>query len=809
MGLSAYRLRGTFRRHRSSYAGIALLLGLTGGLSLASIAGARRTQSAYPRFLRSANASTIGVSGATYDPSVNDAVAAFPEVVQSRTYVSFSSWVMVAGRPDFTQDAEPVGTLDGLYFDQDRFAPTEGRLPDPRKADEVAVNEHAAERWGYHIGQRLELGIYAQDRPILFADRPAPDIRRTVTIVGIGVFPDEVLQDDGDRSTRMLLTPAYTEWAKAYVTYGLQGLVLAHGDADVDAVKQRYSHLVAPATGFFRVTSVDEFHALQAVQPLSTALALFGLVTGVAGLALVAQALSRALRGERDERAVLRAFGAAPGALVRSAVAGPFAAIAGGAALAVALAVAASPAMPIGPLRAVEVARGIDVDATVMSVGVLLIVVVLAAWTVGAAWHDLPHRNVDGRGLPARPSKIVTAATWTGMTPAAVTGLRLALERGDGSTTVPLTSALPGGVIAIVALVASITFGASLGALVDHPRLYGWNWDATVLDGNGYGNFDLDGASGVLDGDPHVARWSGAHFGSDTIDGQDVPLLGMNPGSAVVPPLLAGRSIAGPTETVLGSATAAQLHKGIGDTVNLAGRGSQHVVTVVGITTLPTVGRVHVAHISLGVGAIVVPQLVPGFDRDITNTRTGTFGPNALFVQFEPGTDATAEMARLRETLAPTADGAGVVVLPPQRPAEIVNSSSVGRAPALLAGALALGATVSLGLALGTLVRRRRHDLAVLKALGFTRRQLAATVAWQATATIVASLLLGVPLGVAFGRELWIRFAHRLDVVPEASIPWLVLAAITAGAVVLANAVAAVPAIAARRVDPAVLLRAE
>jgi ABC-type lipoprotein release transport system permease subunit len=166
-------------------------------------------------------------------------------------------------------------------------------------------------------------------------------------------------------------------------------------------------------------------------------------------------------------------------------------------------------------------------------------------------------------------------------------------------------------------------------------------------------------------------------------------------------------------------------------------------------------------------------------------------------------------MARLKETLAPTADFAGVVVLPAQRPAEIVNSSSVGRAPALLASALALGATVSLGLALGTLVRRRRHDLAVLKALGFTRRQLAAAVAWQATMTIVASLVIGVPLGVVFGRGLWIRFAHRLDVVPEASVPWLVLAAITIGAVILANVAAAVPATAARRVDPSVLLRAE
>lgn len=38
------------------------------------------------------------------------------------------------------------------------------------------------------------------------------------------------------------------------------------------------------------------------------------------------------------------------------------------------------------------------------------------------------------------------------------------------------------------------------------------------------------------------------------------------------------------------------------------------------------------------------------------------------------------------------------------------------------------------GVALTAGVRRRRRDLAVLKALGFTRSQLRAVVAWQASA---------------------------------------------------------------------------
>ena len=103
----------------------------------------------------------------------------------------------------------------------------------------------------------------------------------TVRIVGIGLFPDEVLQDDGDRTTRMLLTPAFTRQAEAYETYSLQGLVLAHGYADIDAIERRVSDLVPPGTTTFRVTSVDEFHALRAIRPLAIALGLFRCDRGV------------------------------------------------------------------------------------------------------------------------------------------------------------------------------------------------------------------------------------------------------------------------------------------------------------------------------------------------------------------------------------------------------------------------------------------------------------------------------------------------------------------------------------------------
>ena len=62
-------------------------------------------------------------------------------------------------------------------------------------------------------------------------------------------------------------------------------------------------------------------------------------------------------------------------------------------------------------------------------------------------------------------------------------------------------------------------------------------------------------------------------------------------------------------------------------------------------------------------------------------------------------------------------------------------------------------------------------DLALLKTLGFTRRQLAATVAWQATAAVAVGAIAGVPLGIVLGRCLWDRFATQISVVPDPSVP--------------------------------------
>jgi len=261
-----YRFRAAFGSRARTYAGIALLLGLMGGVALASVAGARRTVSAFPRFRHSTNPSDIQIDLGPYDPEKINAIGRLPQVAHTATYVAFyGAPLQPDGQPDlsYVSDLETVGSLDGLYLAQDRFAPTQGRLPDPSREDEVTVNANVARKHHLRVGQRLEIGVWTREaiESPSGGDPGPPADRLAVTIVGVGVFNDEVVQDQADRNSRMLFTPAFTRRELPRALYFWSGLKLHNGDADVGPLKRDYGTLLdahggADAPEFFRVNSV-------------------------------------------------------------------------------------------------------------------------------------------------------------------------------------------------------------------------------------------------------------------------------------------------------------------------------------------------------------------------------------------------------------------------------------------------------------------------------------------------------------------------------------------------------------------------
>jgi hypothetical protein len=437
---------------------------------------------------------------------------------------------------------------------------------------------------------------------------------------------------------------------------------------------------------------------------------------------------------------------------------------------------------------------------------------VLSAVIVVVVGREAPHRVRRRERRASLPRGFVGLFK---LPPTMAVGLRFALVSGRGSSAVTARSVMASAAVAVAALMAAVTFGASMQHLVSHPRLFGWNWDVALVDGAGYGNTKPAATRAVFASDGNIEAWSGAFYGAEDVNGVNVPLLGMDPSSQVTPPIHEGRMIERPGEIVLGTATLAQLHLEVGDTLD----SSSGRLRVVGSSTFPTIGVVHGDHTSLGVGGLVVTEQVPGYDRNITGavpdsasavqTPPDEYGPNVLFVRFRPGTDKQAAIERLNGEIDQVADVNGIVVTPVQRSAEIVNADSISGSSSVLGTVIALAALASLVLALAAAVRRRRRDLALLKALGFTRRQLSATVAWQASGILALGLVIGVPLGVVLGRTMWKLFARQLDVLAEPAVPSITIALIVFAAVVAANALAALPGRYAGAVPAALALRNE
>ena len=139
-----YRFRATFGRRWPGYLAIVVLIGLIGGVAMAAVAGARRTQSSFSTFLASTNPSDLtmstygfDVASSKYSQDLTDKIKRLPQVKRVESWIGIGALPLNAdGSPHIVATASPVGSLDGLFFDQDRATAVEGRLANPDRDDE-------------------------------------------------------------------------------------------------------------------------------------------------------------------------------------------------------------------------------------------------------------------------------------------------------------------------------------------------------------------------------------------------------------------------------------------------------------------------------------------------------------------------------------------------------------------------------------------------------------------------------------------------------------------------------------------------
>jgi hypothetical protein len=834
--VALYRFGVTLRQRRGGYLAVVVLIALVGGLALGGVAGARRTQSSYSTYLASTNPSDLQLftgfdnpslgSSVGYNPAVAPKLARLPYVRRVETVAGFDGTIagnITGAHPRLGPGEKPPvfeGTLGGEYSTQDRVHLVAGRLANPADPHEAVMNAQAAQELDVHLGSVIGLGLNSNAQESLINSPTGPSSLPatkvvSIKLVGIVVFPQNVVEDQYDAlgSAEVLATPALTrEIAPCCAYYADSALQLAGGTSHSATVVSEIIHSgvvphgVITAVGFMTdapaIASAD-----RAIKPEGIALGVFGGLAGLAVLIIVGQIIGRQLRLRADELDTLRALGADPAMVTTDGMIGTLASLIIGSLLAVIVAVGLSPLFPLGPVGAVTPVS-VAFDWTVLGLGFLSLVVVLGGVSLLLAYRQAPHRVHARERVPDRSSGIARAAAASGLPTPAVTGVRFALESGGGRDAVPVRSAIFGAVLAVLVVVATVTFGSSLNTLLSRPQLYGWNWNYMLLSGfSGDEDLPAGQTASLLAHDQRVVAASGVYFSRVRIDGQNIGVLGARPNAAVAPPILTGHGLEAKNQIVFGAETMAALHAHLGQTLEVSTGAKQPVrLVVAGTATLPAV-----LGLDMGNGAVIDYQLIPAPLRNAQGNTTP--GPNAFLIDTRGGY-STANLNSLQQITqrinrTPVNQGSAGGTISVLRPTEIVNSGSIKAIPTILGAGLAAGAVAALSITLIASVRRRRRDLAVLKTLGLSGRQLATIVAWQSSVAVTIGTIVGVPLGIVAGRLLWDLFASGIHAVPAPSVPALAIVGIALGAIVLANIVAAIPGRIAARTPTAILLRAE
>ncbi len=395
--------RTEWRRRAGSLALLAVLVTLAGGVPIAAAAGARRADTAFERFVDATGEPDVQADGfassqAWTPESGQRATSAFAEASADPTVRSGQRMAAMAVA------ATPEADAFAFAFAEHRGEPAspfivEGRMFDLDDPHEVLVNESGAAAFGVGVGDRLVLGTVGWDQLDTYLaqagvvdERDGP--RVAVTVVGIHRTAVDVAQQD---DPFIALGPAFLE------RYGDEVIHCTCIDSfdvvpgEEERAVQQIGRLYEPAgyvVGLEEGGALPE-HAGNGIGVEVTAMRLLAAAAGIAGLVVVAQAMSRQADGSADDRAVATALGATSGQQLLAGMMAVAPAIAAGAVGSVLAAIGLSSLTPRGLARRLEIDPGVRIDSVVLVAGAVAVV------TLGAGMLLAITRRAVRRRVPA------------------------------------------------------------------------------------------------------------------------------------------------------------------------------------------------------------------------------------------------------------------------------------------------------------------------------------------------------------------------------------------------------------------------
>lgn len=807
MGAIGLVFRAEARRRWRSWLSVAILIGVVGGVVLGAAAAGRRTESAFPSFVK-----TYGFDVVAFSTQPLPALAKMQGVAGETEVFSPAN-----GQPTCDACRRPINPSD---LTVGVLSPTNapvaklvaGRLPNPSDPDEVVASFNLQQDDGVQVGTVIRVPFYAPSQlaAVAFATGAPPAPRGpTIALRVVGIEASVVDFPSGSTpSYHLLASAAFLQSVVPRTAVFYEYFVrLSSGAAGISrfvgSLNDLGSHVLGYESADVLISAVE-----QSIHPQAVGWWILAALAALVGLAVVGQAIARQSATESEDYPTLAALGAdrrllVTLSMVRNLIVGVVGAIA-----AVALAVILSPLAPVGEARLAERSAGIAFDPLVLPLGALAVVAVVIGLGAWPAFRLARAARSVSRSTSAHRSVIASALATVGASPSALIGVRHALQWGSSRASVPVATALVGMVLAVTALCATGVFGSSLSNLNSTPALYG---DGFQLNFTDYSPVPDPALVNSLERDPAVTAVTHGLVEQISLDGVSLPAVAETvirgrPLFSIV----AGRMPSGNGQIGLGTATMRQLGVSLSGVVHFSmpsptGGIRAESFRVVAKVSFPVLGGVT----GLGTGAVLT---IGSFENALcaTGPHEATCRRDALQQSGGGGLlVAVASGPRGVSAVRHYLDSYESITAVPVAPTSLINFGEAVNFPLIFGAMLALFGSATLVHLLAVSVSRRRRETGLLKALGFVRFQVASAVAWQATTLAVIGIVIGVPVGLLVGRSVWNVFAVDFGVVPVSVVPAWLLVALVGGVVMAANLIAVVPAIAASRMNPARLLRSQ
>ena len=202
---------------------------------MGAVAAARSTESSFSDYVAASHVPQLFVLDGVINPAIGldsaynpdaaaDSCHTCPTSNGSASTVELNMGPLTPrGRPLPASNGIPAdASVNGLYFTEDPVAITEGRMPDPHKADEFVLDAATAKAFGYHVGEEVPIGWLTNAQANSGNSRASSTIpadqRARVKLVGIAGGQATNLFEDQDEAQG-------------------QSIVLVHAGADRQAAR--------------------------------------------------------------------------------------------------------------------------------------------------------------------------------------------------------------------------------------------------------------------------------------------------------------------------------------------------------------------------------------------------------------------------------------------------------------------------------------------------------------------------------------------------------------------------------------------